>query len=255
MFANIRNWLERRAVEQSGFSDAQWQSAFAALPLLASLNNDEREKLRRLAILFCQRKTFEGAHGLVVSNEMALIIALQACLPILELGLGVYDGWTTVIVYPSGFVPEYTYQDEYGVEHHVRSAMSGEAWLRGPVLLSWDDVSQAGEPDGYNLVIHEFAHKLDMQNGEANGFPPLHRDMNVASWSEIFSRGYADFVRKCDAGARIGIDCYAAESPAEFFAVLSETFFEQPRILQRHYPAIYAQLKLYYRQDPVTRSR
>ena len=184
---------------------------------------------------------------------MKLFIALQACLPVLELGLGVYDGWTSIIVYPSGFSPEYVYEDEYGVAHHVKSEMSGEAWPRGPVLLAWDDVNLAGQADGYNLVIHEFAHKLDMQNGDANGFPPLHRDMSPATWSEIFSRDFEDFERKCAAGMDIGFDCYAAESPAEFFAVMSEVFFERPKLLQRNYPSVYAQLKQYYRQDPVTR--
>ncbi len=254
MFKVLRNWLDRRIVERSDISAAQWETAIASLPLLADLSAEERLRLKELAILFCHRKSFEGAHGLVVNHEMAMVIALQACLPILELGLEVYDGWTSVIVYPSGFAPEHSFVDEYGVTHHVKSALSGEAWQRGPVLLAWDDAFCASGLDGSNLVIHEFAHKLDMQNGKANGFPPLHRDMNADSWSSIFSRGYDDFANKCDAGVDLGIDCYAAESPAEYFAVMSEVFFEKPKLLQRHYPAVYAQLRLYYRQDPVTRS-
>ncbi len=253
MFAGIRNWLDRRAIERSTFTDAQWRAAFDALPLLAGLNGDERTKLRQLATLFCHRKSFERAQDLVVTDEMLLLIALQACLPILELGIEAYDGFTSIIIYPSGFAPEHSYIDEYGVEHRVREEMSGEAWERGPVLLSWDDVNTAGDEDGYNLVIHEFAHKLDMLNGSANGFPPLHHGMNASTWSEIFSRGYEDFRRKCDTGVDIGIDCYASESPAEFFAVMSEVFFERPGLLQRHYPSVYAQLGLYYRQDPVRR--
>lgn len=253
MFTFIKNWLDRRIVERSAFTEAQWDAAIGALPLIDCLDADEKRRLRELVILFCHRKSFEGAHGLAVTDEMALIIGLQACLPVLELGLGAYDGWTAIIVYPSGFAPEYTYEDEYGVEHHVRDEMSGESWPRGPVLLSWDDVYPAGEGDGYNLVIHEFAHKLDMQNGDANGFPPLHRDMDAAAWSEIFSKSYDDFVCRCDAGIDLGLDCYAAESPAEFFAVMSEVFFEKPALLQRHYPGVYTQLKKYYRQDPVTR--
>ena len=253
MFEFIRNRLDRRILERSPITSAQWQAAFSPLPLLDGLSDDERRRLIHLATLFCHRKSFEAAHDLVITDEMKLVIALQACLPVLELGLGVYDGWTAVIVYPSGFTPEYTYEDEYGVEHRVRDEMSGEAWPRGPVLLSWDDVCPEGETDGYNLVIHEFAHKLDMQNGDANGFPPLHRDMDAAVWSDIFSKSYDDFVRRCDTGDDLGIDCYAAESPAEFFAVMSEVFFAKPGLLQRHYPAVYAQLKKYYRQDPVTR--
>lgn len=255
MIPILRQWLERRILRRSAITQAEWDAAFAALPLLQDLSADEKRRLRELAILFCHRKSFEGAHRLEVTQEMALIIALQACLPILELGLDVYHGWTAIVVYPSGFSPQRVYQDEYGVEHHVRDDLSGEAWENGPVLLAWDEAVQGGAVDGFNLVIHEFAHKLDMQNGEANGFPPLHADMNPESWTRIFSAGFDDLVRKCDAGVDVGIDCYAASSPAEYFAVLSEVFFEQPQVLQRNYPAVYAQMRLYYRQDPLLRRR
>jgi Mlc titration factor MtfA (ptsG expression regulator) len=255
MFNIIRNWLDRRIVARSSLTPAQWQAAFASLPLLIGLSSDEKRRLRELAILFMHRKAFEGAHGLPVTRDMSLRIALQACLPILELGLDVYRGWTSIIVYPSGFAPQHVYRDDFGVEHFVQSELSGEAWTRGPVILSWDDASRSGDVDGYNLVIHEFAHKLDMQNGHANGFPPLHPGMDAVSWSRIFSNGFEDFQRKCDAGVDLGISDYAASSPAEFFAVLSEIFFEQPHVLDRHYPSVYAQMRLYYRQDPLARKR
>lgn len=201
------------------------------------------------------RKAFEGTHGLVVTQPMVLMIALQACLPILKLGLEGYEGWHSVIVYPSGFAPERVIRDEYGVEHHVQSNLAGEAWHRGPVILAWDEASQAGVIDGHNLVIHEFAHKLDMQNGEANGFPPLHEGMVAKEWTEVLGMAYEDFCRSCNAGENIGIDYYASTSPAEFFAVLSEVFFERPEIIHRHYAAVYEQLKQYYRQDPLARLR
>jgi len=254
MYSNIRNWLDRRIVRRSDITPAQWQAAFGSLPVLERLDAEQRRRLRELAILFLHRKTLTGAHGLEVTRPMQLVIALQACLPILELGLQCYDGWETVIVYPSGFSPEHVYTDEFGVEHRIRDELSGEAWPRGPVLLSWDDTESAGEIDGYNLVIHEFAHKLDMQNGEANGFPPLHHDMDPAEWTREFSRGYEDFERRCERGEDIGIDEYAASDPAEFFAVLSEVFFEQPGLLQDFYPAIYRLLRRYYRQHPLQRS-
>jgi Mlc titration factor MtfA (ptsG expression regulator) len=251
----IRNWLDRRVLERSTITPLEWDAAFDALPLLDGLSAEEKGGLRRLAILFLHRKSIEGAHGLEITRAMALIIALQACLPVLRLGLETYDGWTTVIVYPSGFAPERVIHDEYGVEHHVRDELSGEAWEQGPVLLSWDDTEHAGDVDGYNLVIHEFAHKLDMQNGDANGFPPLHRDMDAKTWTRVFSDGFDDFQRRCERGEYCGIDCYAASSPAEFFAVLSEVFFERPDLLQRHYAAIYQQMRQYYRQDPLARLR
>ena len=255
MIGAIRNWLERRVVARSTITPAQWEHAFASLPLLFGLTDDEKRRLRELTILFMHRKVFEGAHGLEVSQAMALKISLQACLPVLELGLDLYRGWTSIIVYPSGFAPLRVYQDEFGVEHIERSELAGEAWEDGPVILSWDDADQGGEVDGYNLVIHEFAHKLDMQNGESNGFPPLHPEMNADNWTGIFSAGFESFRRSCDAGVDLGISDYAASSPTEFFAVLSEVFFEQPALLDRLYPSIYAQLRLYYRQDPLARRR
>jgi len=253
MFQRIRNWLSRRIIRRSTVTDSQWAEAFARLPLLARLTTAEKRALRELTILFLRRKVFEGAHGLAVTPPMQRIIALQACLPILKLDLDDYDGWVSVVVYPAGFAPERVYTDEYGVEHRVQSNLSGEAWQRGPVVLSWDDAEHAGVIDGRNLVIHEFAHKLDMQNGVANGYPPLHAGMDHDAWVSAFTAGFEDFQRRCTAGESIGIDAYGASSPAEFFAVLSEVFFERPDIIRRHYPAIFEQLREYYRQDPQER--
>ena len=249
----IKNYLNRRIIKRSTITPAEWREVFSALPLLRGLSADEMQRLKDLIILFCHHKTFEGAHGLVITRAMKLIIAVQACLPILRLDLDCYDGWVTVIVYPGGFAPERVVRDEYGVEHVVQSSLAGEAWLRGPVILAWDEAERAGIIDGHNLVIHEFAHKLDMQNGEANGFPPLHAAMDGKAWTAAFSAGFEDFQQHCNAGNDIGIDCYGASSPAEFFAVLSEVFFERPDIIHRHYVAVYDQLKQYYRQDPLVR--
>lgn len=253
MFNFINNWFDRRIIKRSTISAEQWNKAYASLPLLSGLSDDEFKRLQELVILFMHQKIIEGAQGLIVTLPMRLIIALQACLPILKLGLERYAGWMTIIVYPSGFAPKRVITDEYGVVHHVQSNLSGEAWQQGPVVLSWANTEFAGMIDGSNLVIHEFAHKLDMQNGVANGFPPLHSKMKTEKWIESFSVAYEDFQQKCSEGKAIGIDCYAASSPAEFFAVLSEVFFERPDVIQKHYSAIYGQLRLYYRQDPIMR--
>lgn len=246
----IRHWRERRILRRSSLPVSAWQTAVARLPVLQRLDDSQRTALQRLAILFLHEKIFEGAHGLAITPTMQITIALQACLPILNLGLRWYDGWSTIIVYPASFVPQRLVMDEYGVEHVVREGLSGEAWAQGPLILSWEDTASAGILDGHNLVIHEFAHKLDMQNGVANGFPPLHREMSRHDWQTAFSQAYRDFMDRCQRGDAFGIDCYAAESPAEFFAVFSEVFFEKPGILVRHYPAVYAQLVLFYKQDP-----
>ncbi len=253
MFKIIRDWLNRRIIARSTITPLQWTEAFASLPLLVGLTAGEKNRLKELAIMLLHHKVFEGAKGLAMTDPMKLIIALQACLPVLNLGLGGYGGWVSVIVYPAGFATKSVITDEYGVQHSVQSALSGESWQRGPVVLSWDATENAGVIDGHNLVIHEFAHKLDMQNGQANGFPPLHAGMTSAAWSDAFSAGFVDFQHKCNHGKHIGIDSYAATSPAEFFAVLSEVFFERPDVLQLHYAAIYGQLRQYYRQDPFLR--
>jgi len=155
------------------------------------------------------------------------------------------------------------------VVHLTNDPMAGEAWLGGPVVLSYEDVALAADERervaGYNVVIHEFAHKLDMRNGDPNGFPPLHSGMSREAWKRAFSAAYEDFCKRVDAADRLPerrmqaaldalpIDPYAAEAPAEFFAVGSEAFFETPELLQPAYPAVYEQLRLFYRQDPLAR--
>ena len=253
MFQFISNWRNRRIINRSTVTSLEWDKAISSLPLLKGLTDSEIDTLKELAILFLHYKEFEGAHDLVVTQQMKLIITLQACLPILKLGWGSYGGWMTVIVYPAGFMPTRVIRDEYGVEHHVQSSLAGEAWQRGPVVLAWNQTVNAGVIDGHNLVIHEFAHKLDMQNGAANGFPPLHRNMSVPAWTRALSAGFKYSQNRCDRGRHIGIDCYAASSPAEFFAVLSEVFFERPDVVKQQYPDIYDLFCQYYRQDPLVR--
>jgi len=187
----------------------------------------------------------------------------------LELGEEWYDGWSDIIVYPAQFAPEREHVDEAGVVHVTRDAMAGEAWLGGPVILSYEDVAMAADVEarvaGYNVVIHEFAHKLDMRSGDPNGFPPLHRGMSAARWKDAFKSAYEDFCAKVDAADALSqrraqaaldalpMDPYAAESAGEFFAVASEAFFETPELLAPAYPAVYEQLGLFYKQDPRAR--
>ncbi len=245
--------FESRGAGPESFSAGQWSDAYRLLPVLDGLDPDEKRRLEKLVMEFLRSKVFEGARGLEITPRMQLVIGLQACLPILQLGLDWYDGWTAVIVYPAGFAAERVYVDEFGIEHRVREELAGEAWERGPVVLSWEDAESAGREDGYNPVIHEFAHKLDMLNGEDNGFPPLHAGMDQSVWTAAFSFAYEDFVGRCERGENTGIDDYATLSPGEFFAVFSEAFFEQPDRLQQLYPQVYSQLKLFYRQDPHAR--
>ena len=253
MFSMISSWWQARIVRRSTIPKRQWHDAIARLPLLRNLSEDETEELIRLSILFLHYKVFEGAKSLEINLDMKLTIALQACLPILRLGIDWYHGWVSVIVYPAQFVPERIYVDEFGVEHNSRTVLSGESWHRGPVVLSWEDTQHAGHLDGDNLVIHEFAHKLDVLNGKTNGFPPLPRGMSSAKWAEALTSAYEDLEHRYSSGQNIAIDAYAISSPAEFFAVFSEVFFERPHIVNEYYPAVYQQFKQFYPQDPLTR--
>jgi Mlc titration factor MtfA (ptsG expression regulator) len=246
-------WRRRRLIANSRIPEPSWCAAMVHLPLLRALSTEERVRLQDVATLFLHEKTFEGAGELVVTDNMRLSVALQACLPILNLGIEWYRGWSAVIMYAGGFIPPQTYTDAAGVVHTSRKPLCGEAWLRGPVVLSWSDVEASG-PYGHNLVIHEFAHKLDMLNGAANGMPPLHRGMDTKTWTHDFSQAFADLQARLARDESVTpIDPYAAETPAEFFAVLSELFFAAPEVVTEHYPSVYRQLRDFYRQDPARR--
>jgi len=246
-------WRRERVLSRSALDDTLWRHVTGRYPFMRALSEEERARLRAWVVLFLHEKTIEGAAQLAVDDEMRACIAAQACMLILNLDLDFYRGWIEVIVYPDEFVADYEYVDEDGIVHHVQEPMSGESWLEGPVILSWADAAEAGGDSGYNVVIHEFAHKLDMLNGDANGFPPLHGEMSRTEWSRAFGAAYDAFCQRVDARQETRIDPYAAESPAEFFAVLSEAFFEIPHAVRGEYPEVYGQLAAFYRQDPAVR--
>jgi Mlc titration factor MtfA (ptsG expression regulator) len=255
MWPALRRWREARILRSAALPDALWQQAVAALPFLARYTSAELARLRDMVVLFLHRKGIVGAAGHEVTPLERTIIALQACVPVLNLDLALYDDFENVIVYPADFVPRREWEDDAGVVHESRDILAGEAMPGGPVVLSWPDVEASADfaASGMNLVIHEFAHKIDMCNGDADGFPPLPREMPVAQWRDVFTAAYDDFCRRVDDREDTPIDPYAAEDPAEFFAVVSEVFFADGRLLAAEYPAVYAQLAQFYRQDPLAR--
>lgn len=249
----LKSWRRERALERNPIRDRVWRRVIEDRPLFNGLTAEELQRLRELSTLFLVEKNVHGAAGQETDDLVCATIAAQACLPILNLGIDYYAGWVEVIVYPEQFVPEREVVDEAGVVHLTRRPLSGEAWLGGPVILSWADVDYIDRGEGVNVVIHEFAHKLDMVNGDANGLPPLHKEMSRRAWAETFSRDYERFCAAVERGEDTAIDPYAAESPGEFFAVMSEAFFEIPAVLRRHHAPVYEQLGLFYRQDPARR--
>jgi len=255
----FRTWRRKRVLKRTGIDDALWGRVVAGLPFLAGLSREESARFRELALLFLHEKEMHGAGGFALTDEIRLAITVQAVLPILNLGLDFYDGWVGVVVYPSEFRVRRQEVDEDGVVHEWQDDLSGEAWPGGPVLLSWEDVTigtatpeEGGEP-GYNVVIHEFAHKIDMLKGEADGYPKPHPDMDRGVWERTLESAYARFAGMVDREVETLLDPYAAEHPAEFFAVASETFFTDPHALKEEFPGLYQQLKLFYRQDPAAR--
>jgi len=239
-------------VRVDAIAESDWQEA-ALLPLFSGLSPSDTANLRSLAEQLLADKTLTPVSEARLHGPARAAIALQAVLPILNLGYAVYRGWREIILYPGEFVPDREVTDDFGIVHRVRQPLSGEAWEGGPLVLSLDDVAASGYCQGYNVVIHEFAHKLDMRNGAVDGLPMLHSGMSVEAWSASFNAAYDDFCRRVDAGEETELDPYASESPAEFFAVLSEYFFEAPDILFADYPAVYEQMRQYYLQDPLTR--
>ena len=244
----FRSWRRRRALDRTKLDPALWQQVSAALPFLRGLSDEEMARLRELSVLFLSEKQMHGAQGLELTDAMRLSIAVQACLPILNLGLDWYEGWVGVIVYPGEFRVRKEEMDGHGVVHTIDAELSGEAWPGGPVVLSWQDAGTS--ETGYNVVIHEFAHKLHMLRGDDDGFPQPPPDVDAAAWRDALERAYAGFCARVDAGNPTRIDPYAAEHPAEFFAVMSETFFTDAGLLARDYPELYQRLAQFYRQDP-----
>ncbi|MBI5900186.1 MAG: zinc-dependent peptidase [Rhodocyclales bacterium] len=253
MIGKLSAWWRGRQAEQLDIPEALWDEVEAPFWFLDHLSTDERTELRRLAREFIATRQWSGAQGLQLTPSIQLAIALQACLPILKLGLAWYSGWVGLVVYPGDFIIPRQVMDGAGVVHEFDDQVMGEAWHGGPVLISWFE--DPTDTEGVNVVIHEFAHKLDMKNGDADGMPPLHEGMSRKRWAAVMNTAFEDFQHRVDSGEETAIDPYAAELPTEFFAVTSEVFFEEPLLLREEYPEVYEQLRLFYRQDPANSAR
>jgi MtfA peptidase len=253
------DWLRRRSGEPAlAVTPELWRRATAPWLFMRGLPAPDNERLRALCEAFLAGKHFSGTHDLEITPLMKVHVAAQACILVLELGIEWYEGWSEIIVYPSQFAPEREVMDEDGVVHLTNDPMAGEAWLGGPVVLSYEDVAMTADEEtrvaGYNVVIHEFAHKLDMRSGEANGCPPLPPEMAPNVWKKTLTTAFDHFGERIEGGDRTAIDPYAGETPAEFFAVLTEVFFAEPALLRHEYRDVYALFVKFYRQDPAARA-
>ena len=231
-------WLRKRAAARE-IPEALWRATLQRYPFLS--RHDPR-RLHELASQFLAHKEFHGANGLVITDEIAVAIAAQAILPVLHLGLSWYDDFVGIVVHPDEVVAKRTSVEETGVVHEWEEVISGEAMERGPVTLSWSDVAAAGESaqDGYNVVVHEFIHKIDMRDGNPDGCPPLPTLAARKAWLEVMAREYEAFREKVIVADRFGgdkpwLDPYGAEAIDEFFAVAGEAYFVAPeRFREEH---------------------
>ena len=251
----LARWRSRFWGAHETVSHGEWSRLCQGSSLIARYASVGRSRLRELCDAFLRRKQFEGARGLEVDDEIRLLIAAQACIPILGLSLEWLDGWRSIIVYPGDFVVRRTTVDEAGVVSESDDPLSGEAWNRGPVIVSLEGVREDARGEYWgNLVIHEIAHKLDMCNGVANGMPPLHRDMDRNRWTEVWSAAYDTLAEEYERGWDPWVGEGALEDPAEFFATMSEAFFTCPSDLQDAHGEVYAELSRFYRQHPAVRA-
>lgn len=251
MLERMQRWLNGLNKDAaSPVPDALWAQVIGDIPWLAALPAPVHRRLRTLVEAFLACKEFHGADGMVLSDEIMLSIAVQACLPILRTGIDSYRHWVGIVVYPGAFLVAHPEMDDSGVMHDGARTLLGEAWPGGPVVISWDD----GPSMGVNVLVHEFAHSLDMANGDADGFPPLPADIDRREWARAFSSAYDTLCWQVDHDQATAIDPYASESPAEFFAVASEAFFETPERLHAEFPGVHAQLARLYGVDPLTRT-
>jgi Mlc titration factor MtfA (ptsG expression regulator) len=254
----ITRWWQRRrdgrALERRAIPDPLWQQTLVDYPFLARRSAAEAAELRRLTSLFLDRKEFSGAQGFEVTDAIAVAVAAQACLPVLAIGLQLYDGFVGIVLHADQVVVAREVTDDHtGVVHGYDDVLAGEAMEGGPMMLSWADVSAGGEHDGdsaYNVVIHEFAHVIDMADGAADGIPPLPTAAARAAWQQTLMREFDVFSERAVCGHASVIDPYGAQAPEEFFAVASEAFFVAPAALKEEQPVLYWLLASFYRQEP-----
>lgn len=260
----LRNWWQQwqarrvdAAVARRDIPADLWKRTLVRYPFLRRRAAADNLELRRLTSLFLDRKEFSAAGGLRLTDAMVVAIAAQAALPVLRLGLGRYDGFVGIVVHTGQVVARREVTDDDGLVHAFDEVLAGEAMEGGPVMLSWQDVRAAGPmaSQGYNVVIHEFAHVLDMADGLADGVPVLTPDIPQSEWRSTLQTAFEDFARAAAAyeagGPETLLDPYGATAPEEFFAVASEAFFVSPSLLVHAYPALYALLRRFYGQDPL----
>jgi len=248
-------WLKRRrrAAVRGGPFPAAWRAIIEKnVPYAAALSPEDRQELLGHVQVFLAEKHFEGCDGLSITDEVRVTIAAQACVLLLHRQTDYYPRLVSILVYPSTYLVPGGRPAANGLPDEAPQARLGESWARDVVVLAWDSVLSGASDihDGHNVVLHEFAHQLDQEDGAGDGAPILPQRSMYLAWTRVLGHDFDQLVRDTERHHRTVIDRYGATSPAEFFAVVTETFFEKPRQLRSKYPDLYLQLQQFYRQDP-----
>jgi Mlc titration factor MtfA (ptsG expression regulator) len=245
------NW-RRRQLKRRRFPPL-WSALIEAnLPLYLHLAPEQRQRLQGHIQVFLAEKQFIGCNGLQVTEEMKLIIAAIACLLLLNERSRYFPRLRSILVYPSAYLVQETVAVGSYVVEERQVARLGESWTTDQVVLSWEQVKHdtSNWTDGHNVVLHEFAHQLDQEDGKAEGVPLLPRNSDYEIWTKVMTEAYRQLSREVERGVMTVMDSYGATNPAEFFAVVTETFFEKPHQLLKKHPGVYEQLQRYYQLDP-----
>jgi Mlc titration factor MtfA (ptsG expression regulator) len=256
-------WMvwRRARVQEQPFPQAWRKTLRKRVPLFTRLPADLQMQLKKHIQVFVAEKAFIGCDGLQVTDEMRVVVAANACLLLLNRTRGFagdyFPGVRQILMYPTAFVVERQHTDAAGVRHAESRPLAGESWSEGQVILSWQGVLQgaADAGDGRNVVIHEFAHQLDQENGQAIGAPlPLPGDTGYhpGRWKAVFTAAYERLQGEAFMHQQVLLDHYGAQDPAEFFSVVTETFFEQGSALLNYDPALYRELQAFFKVDPAT---
>ncbi len=243
---------EARALERHAIPDDLWELTLLRYPFLRRRSAEDLAELRRMCSLFLAGKEFHGVGGFEVTDEVALAVAAQACLPVLKLGLHWYDGFVGIVMHADEVLASREVMDEDGVVHQYEEALVGEAMEGGPLMLTWQaaEATEFEEDSAiFNVIVHEFAHVIDMRDGWADGVPPLPGAEARERWLDVIESEWQDFCERVDAGEETLIDPYGAESLEEFFAVAVEAFFVAPAEMKKEQPALHRLLADFFKQN------
>ncbi len=252
IWRRLQSWRDSRAVARRPIAADLWRRTLKRYPFLRRRDPADEAELRRLASLFLDRKEFTAVGNVRLSNDVVVAVAAQACLPVLKLGLSAYDRFVGIVLHADAVVARREVHDDDGLVHEYDEVLSGEAMSGGPLMLSWRDVRSAGisAGHGYNVVIHEFAHVLDMAQGLSSDVPRLPATIDPRRWRQTLADELAALRSAVERDEVTVLDPYGAEAPEEFFAVASESFFVAPQTMRDAHAALYALFTKLYAQDP-----